>query len=139
MYPAYKLKIVLNSGIKIGNFFKFKDSLPYYLRSLVVYQFTCVDCNVVYIGKTKRHFKIRACEHLGIGCKTGKTHKYNASNATVVRQHLYNTKHTSDIKSFKILSSAKNDFQLLLKESLLIASLTPQLNKQVKSYQLELF
>ena len=37
-----------------------------------VYKFTCGSCNATYSGKTKRHFKVRICEHLGISALTGK-------------------------------------------------------------------
>ena len=32
----------------------------------IVYQYKCDDCNATYYGKTKRHFKVRIFEHLGI-------------------------------------------------------------------------
>ena len=36
------------------------------LYSNLVYKFKCNICNDIYYGKTKRHFKVRPCEHLGI-------------------------------------------------------------------------
>ena len=132
------LKMVLESAVKLGNIFNFKDSLPKIIRSLIIYKFTCGKCNITYIGKTKRHLKLRMCEHLGLSPKTGKEYKYTTQPSTV-RRHLHDEKHISNFNNFKIISSAKNDFELHIKESLLIGSLSPELNKQIKSSQLDLF
>ena len=78
------------------------------------------------------------CEHLGLSPKTGKKYKYTTQPSTV-RRHLHHEKHISNFNNFKIISSAKNDFELHIKESLLIGSLSPELNKQIKSSQLDLF
>lgn len=138
-YPNAKLKIIWTCGIKIGNYFKFKDIIPSHIRSLVIYQYTCSGCNTTYIGKTKRHFKVRMCEHLGISHLTGKKLKYNYSNATAVREHIEKSGHIGNFDDFNILNSARNDFECLIKESLLIKKFDPELNKQIKSFQLELF
>ena len=60
------LKIVFTSTVRVKIFFTFKDKLPKMLLSGLVYQYMCGDCNATYYGKTKRHFKVRICEHLGI-------------------------------------------------------------------------
>ena len=52
--------------------FTFKDKINKMLHSTLVYKFKCNICNDIYYGKTKRHFKVRACEHLGITPLTGK-------------------------------------------------------------------
>ena len=36
------------------------------LHSNLVYKFKCNICNDISYGKTKHHFKVRACEHLDI-------------------------------------------------------------------------
>ena len=68
---------VLQTKCKISNFFTFKDKIPSLLRSGIVYKFQCGSCNATYYGKTKRHFKVRMCEHLGISALTGKRVKGN--------------------------------------------------------------
>ena len=40
-------------------------SIPKFLQSYLVNQFTCAGCNACYIGETRRHLKIRIEEHLG--------------------------------------------------------------------------
>ena len=53
------------SPLKIGSFFNCKYSIPKFLQSYVVYQLTCAGCNTFYVGKTKRHLKIKIEVHLG--------------------------------------------------------------------------
>ena len=36
------------------------------LLSGLIYQYKCSGCIATYYRKTKRHFKVRICEHLGI-------------------------------------------------------------------------
>ena len=66
------LKIVFTSPVRVKSFFTFKDKLPKMLLSGLVYQYRCGGCNATYYGKTKRHFKVRICEHLGISHLTEK-------------------------------------------------------------------
>ena len=139
LYPGAKLRIVFKSGSKLGNLFSYKDRSPLHIQSLLLYKFTCGSCNATYIGKTKRHSKIRKCEHLGISPKTGNIRKYNATHATIVRQHIVNSKHHCDFDNFTVLGYANNDFELLIKESLLITKMRPSLNKQVDNFKLLLF
>ena len=54
------------SPVRVKSFFTFKDKLPKMLLSGLVYQYKCGGINAAYYGKTKRHFKVRICEHLGI-------------------------------------------------------------------------
>ena len=138
-YPSGKLKIIFKTGSKLGNIFTYKDKSPFPIQSLLLYLFTCSSCNATYIGKTKRHNKIRMCEHLGISSKTGKNLKYNSSQATVVREHLETLGHVGEFDCFKILGFAKNDFELLIKESLVITKMRPTLNRQCDSFKLLLF
>ena len=138
-YSTAKLKIVFKSGVKIGNFFKFKDTIPSHIRSLVVYKFACSSCNATYIGKTKRHHKVRMCEHLGISYKTGKSMKFNEGSTTAIKDHMKVTGHKNDFENFEILSSGKNNLECLIKESILVKKYKPSLNKQIKEFKLSLF
>ena len=78
-------------------------------------------------------------EHLVISLKTNKKFKYNKSHATAIRSHLFECRHSASFEEFKLIGAARNDFELLIKESILIACDLPLLNRQVKSFQLELF
>ena len=79
------------------------------------------------------------CEHLGISHLTGAGRKYVESLATKVRLHVEKSKHRGNFDDFKILGYTRNDFELLIKESLLITKLKPTLNKQTDNFKLELF
>ena len=48
-------------------------------------------------------------------------------------------RHMPQLLDIKILGFAKNDFELLIIESLLITKFKPVLNKQVDNFKLELF
>ena len=74
------LKIVFTSPVRVKSFFTFKDKLPKMLLSGLVYQYKCGGCNATYYGKTKRHFKVRICEHLGISHLTEKKVKLTTIN-----------------------------------------------------------
>ena len=135
--PTCKPKIVFRSATRLKNYFKFKDVIPKELLSGIVYRFRCGGCNATYYGKTIRHFKVRACEHLGISHLTGKVIKGGKST---ILDHL-NTSHNckATFNDFDILSRENNNFRLLLQESLFIKRDDPHLNKTIKSYPLFLF
>ena len=139
----FKIEVVWSSQRKIRNFFSFKDKLPMHLRSKILYRFTCNGCNSIYIGKTKRHFLIRAYEHLGLSVRTGKEFAYNPQNInnTTVLDHIHQSEGCNgSLDSFEIIGSAKNDFFLRIKESLLIKTVKPTLlNRNGKSIPLHLF
>ena len=54
----FNIKLVFNS-FKIKNYFSYKDPITNYLKSFLVYKFTCASCSYSYIGKTCCHFKTR--------------------------------------------------------------------------------
>ena len=120
--------------------FKFKDTVPSYIRSLVIYKFKCSGCNATYIGKTKRYHEIRMCEHLGISWRTGVPTKYNEKTTTAIRDHIRETGHENSYENFEILNFGTNNFACLVKENILIDKFAPTLiNKQVNNFKLSLF
>ena len=60
--PLCKLNVVFRSTCRLGNLFRFKDSLDKKILSGMVYRYTCSSCKVAYYGKTFRHFFTRASE-----------------------------------------------------------------------------
>ena len=61
--------------MKLKSIFSSKgDTLPKFIESYFVYQFTCAGCEALYIDETKRHFKARVKEHLE---KDKKSHIYS--------------------------------------------------------------
>ena len=114
-----------------------KDVLPKKLCSGIVYSFKCDSCNAIYYGKTKRHFYVRAAEHMGILHLTNKRLKNVKQSA--ISDHLLTCECNINFDGFTILSNDSNNINLLIKESLLISRDKPILNKTVKSFSLELF
>ena len=65
-FPHLGIRFVFRSSRRISSFFPFKDKVPKYLRSSVVYLFKCRCCSASYVGQTTRHLHTRISEHLGI-------------------------------------------------------------------------
>ena len=135
--PYCKLKVNFRSPSKMVNHFQLKVVLPKKLCSGIVYSFKCNSCNAIYYGKTKRHFYVRAAEHMGILHLTNKRLKNVKQSA--ISDHLLTCDCNINFDDFTILSKDSNNINLLIKESLLISRDKPILNKTVKSFSLELF
>ena len=135
--PYCNVQFVFQAKCKISNFFTFKGKIPLVLCSSVVYKFQCGSCNTTYYGKTKRHFKVRKCEHLGISALTGK--RVKGDDDCLIKEHLLFCNHTPDFEDFSILATNNNDFKVALMESLLINKDHPPLNKSKQSLPLESF
>ena len=134
--PACSLRVVFHSPSRKSSFFKFKDRVPRALLSNVVYQFKCSSCNASYFGKTTRHLKVRACEHLGVSPRTGKL--VRSAQTTAVKDHLLFCGPGS-FDNFTVVTSAPNNYILELKESLMIFRDKPNLNRNISSSPLYLY
>ena len=84
--PYCNIRFVFQTKCKINNFFTFKGKIPLFLRSGIVHKCQCGSCNATYYGKTKRHFKVRMCEHLGISALTEK--RVKGDDDSVIKEHL---------------------------------------------------
>ena len=116
------IKIVF-SAFKVGDLFSVKELVPKYLRSFVIYRFTCPGCDASYIGETTHHLITRIKEHLETDLKSH------------IFKHLYtnrNCKELCDTECFVIIDSATSSYRLKLKEAMHITWEKPSLNKQVK-------
>ena len=137
-----KITILWNSTRRLRQIFHFKDRLPMRLRSHILYQYSCDGCNSIYLGKTKRHFGVRAYEHLGLSLRTDKplTYNPNHNNNSGIRVHLNDQNNClGNIDNFKIIGKAKTNYHLRLKESILFRKVKPSLNTQETSIPLQLF
>ena len=63
------------------------------LLSGLVYKYKCGGCNATCYGKTKRHFKVRICEHLGISHLTEKKVKIDNNKLTANTSYVVTTLH----------------------------------------------
>ena len=116
--PFCKIKVIFKSTTRLSNFFRFKDKVPFNLRSNVVYKFLCGRCNATYYGITCRHLNVRVGEYSGISPLTGK--KSKAKTDAAIKDHMLFF-YTVSLEDFKILASSNSEFHLKIKESLNIA------------------
>ena len=130
-------RVTLKHGVPLG-VLNFKDKIKRELRSLLVYNFKCNSCNAEYIGKTKRHYRTRTSEHIGVSPLTGKCVKNN-SQTSAVHDHMLFCKTVVCPEDFSILANSSCNFKLEIQESILIKLLKPTLNKNISSVPLYLF
>ena len=135
--PQCNIKVIFQSKNRWSSFFKLKDSIPFYLHSHLIYKFQCSNCNVTYYGKSERHLKVRAGEHISTSPLTEKR-VHNNKNSSV-KDHCLLSGHVCSFDDFTVLNYESHKFKCLIKESLLVTKHKPLLNKQVKSLKLELF
>ena len=60
-------------------------------------------CNATYYRKTKRHFKIRICEHVEVSALTGK--RVKGDNDSVIKEHHLFYNHSFGFDDFSILTN----------------------------------
>ena len=132
-FPHLDIRFVF----RISSFFPFKDKVPKFLRSGVVYSFKCRCCSASYVGQSTRHLHTRISEHLGISPITGKPSSSPAMSS--IFSHINSSGHSASFDDFKIISSSSDSYELMIHESLLISKLKPSLNVQGCSIPLNLF
>ena len=125
-FPQVKLNIIFINTFKVKNLFKVKDVLQDRTRSSVIYKFNCCRCDASYIGKTSRHLFTRISEHLGRSFRTNNI-LLNPPNSAI-RDHSIEFDHSIKADNFKIINTATTDFDLSIKESILIKQMSPSLN-----------
>ena len=135
--PSCSLRIAFQSKTLLSSLFKFKDSIPKYLCSRLIYKLSCTCCNTTYYGETERHLFARASGHLGITPLTQKRVKNPKKSA--IMDHILLERHNAKYDDFSILIPENNQFKLHLKESLLIKRDKPEFNKNIYTHSLELF
>ena len=86
-----------------------KNSVPFDIRSYVVYEFVCGSCKADYIGRTKRHLSVRIKEDLETDKKS---HVYKHLNES------QRCKALSNSDCFSILDYATTQYSLSIKEGM---------------------
>ena len=133
-YPQVDLKLIFENNYSVGSFFKYKDLVPDSVRSNIVYQYRCAQCEATYIGETTRHFSTRVAEHRGISSRTGRP-LINSPNSNIF-SHYLSSGHDIQSSNFKILFSGGAGVKIA--ESLLIHKFKPTLNNMTSSYPLKI-
>ena len=140
LLPFSKLKIVFKTTRRLSSCFSFKDKIPSSLMSGVIYKYTCAECNLCYIGSTKRYWEKRFEEHTHRSALTGK--KLSGVQVYAPMQHMRSDSCCRDSMSrdeFTIIGREKNPYLLKVKESIFISTQKPVLNGQQTSVPLTLF
>ena len=135
--PGVKVTFVYRASTRLRSLFSFKDKIPTYLRSGIIYKYTCNSCNAVYIGESFRHQHTRFCEHIGISALTGK--ELACKKESPIRDHLQHCNGTITDDCFKIIGREAELIARRVKESLFIHRDEPSLNVQGTSIPLKLF
>ena len=79
----------------------------------------CSRCNVTYCGETCHHVKVRVGEHSGISLLPNKRSK--SKKSTAINNHMLICDQPVSFDNFIVLASSNSEFQLKIKESLLIS------------------
>ena len=103
-----KIKIIYKLSTRLANFFRFKDKIPLWLCSNIVYKFTCGRCNATYYSKTCHHFKVRIVEHSAISPLTNKRSK--SKKSTAVKDYMLMCNQPVYFDDFKVLTSSNSEF-----------------------------
>ena len=135
--PAARIQFIYKTSVRLSSLFSFKDKIPSYLQSGVVYHYKCSKCKSAYIGETTRHTKRRYYEHMGKSALTDKALARKVPSAIGDHNSICN----SNIKEqdFSILCRESNEYKLLVKETIFINMLKPKLNLQGGSMPVKLF
>ena len=141
MLPFCQLKLVFKTSNRLSSFFSFKDKLPAALDSGVIYKYNCANCNVSYVGCTKRYWEKRLEEHTHTSALTGKP--LSGGQIYAPQQHVRTAKCGESPRvhreNFEIIGREKNNYILQVKESLFIYKYKPKLNGTQSSVPLHLF
>jgi len=124
-------KLSFSGHNKLSRFIKVqKDSLPSSLRSNVVYQLNCRNCNASYVGQTKRSLSVRVNEHRSHIIR-------NSSQQSVITEHRLMYKHDFDWDNAQILDEETNYNKRLISEMIFIKKQKFGLNAQTDTELLD--
>ena len=132
LLPACDLRVIFKVSLRMKNYFNFTDKIKRELRSLLAYNLKHSSCNAEYIGKTKRYYRTRTSEHIGVSPLTGKFVKNN-SQTSAIHDHMFFCIAAVCQEDFSILAKSSHNFKLEIQESILIKLVKPTLNKNISS------
>ena len=115
LLPACDLTVIFKVFLRMKNYFNFKEEIKRELRSLLVHNFKCNSCNAECIGKTKRNYRTRTSEHIGVSPLTRKCVKNNFQTS-VVHDHMLFCKTVVCPEDFSILAESSCNFKLEIQQ-----------------------
>ena len=136
-YPQVNIRVIFKPKTTIQRFFRFKDVIPSELQSSIIYKYKCHDCNAMYLGKSKRQFRVRIFEHLGRSIRTNRP--LSNPSFSAIRKHSEESDHRIEIDSFSVLTSRASDMELGVIESLYTLRDRPSLCNNERSVELLCF
>ena len=98
---------MFNNKNRLGKNFHFKDQIPKYLTSGVIYKFQCGLCNKYYYGKRVRHSNVGIGEHIGLSPVTKKQVKPKSRSVT---DWLLFCNHLASYDNFSFVTREKKCF-----------------------------
>ena len=135
-FKPIKINFIFVNKHTIGSYFQFKDVLPKYMRSNVIYSFCCEHCSSEYVGSTSRLLKTRIAEHAGLSSRTGQP--LLRPPISSIRNHSEQCNTNIDIDNFEIVSSSDSVTDLRIIESLHILLRKPPLNDLQSAFPLQM-
>jgi len=125
-----KTKMAFFSLHKLGRMIKAqKDALPIGHNKNVVYKLNCKNCDVSYVGQTKRRLNTRTAEHQKDIKKT--------SNHSVITKHRLEFNHEFEWDNPIILDKEKQYYKRLISEMIYIKLQNNSINLQTDTEVLE--
>jgi len=108
-----------------------KDMLPVGHNKNVVYKLSCKDCNMVYVGQTKRRLNTRIEEHMK------DINKKTTANLSVISEHRLEFKHEFDWNNPSILDREDKYYRRLIAEMVYIKMHNNTINLQTDTELLQ--
>ena len=133
-FPQINFKFIFMNNFQISNLLPFKDKLPDSLRAGIIYSFKCSNCQVEYLGSSKRCLKTRFSQHAGVSDRTGRD--LAVKDQSTVREHTLTCQVRLKIEQFKIIDNCQNETELRILESIYIRKLKPKLNHGQSAFPL---
>src|SRR5690606_37877799 len=118
--PVYKY-VCLKTELR-GQLCRAKDPTPELNRSVVLYKIPCGECNMVYIGETRRTFGVCLKEHQA-DLRLGKADK------SAVAQHAMERQHSPSWDNAKVLLAKQHYFKRKWREAIKIIRTPDNMNR----------
>ena len=136
-YPQINFIPIASNTSKLSNLFKFKDQIHKNLRSGIIYEYICPNCNVGYLGSSVRALKTRVSEHAGISYRTDRP----LTNKPYSAIFDHNSKCQPSISqitidNFRIIDFARHETDLRILESIHLHQNEPRLNQEQSAFKL---
>ena len=114
IFRKFNFTLVPVNKLSVKNLIKFdgKDKIPN-LQKSGIYKIPCQNCNLCYIGQTKRNLLVRYKEHLG-------NIKFKRIEKSPLAEHFWNESHDFDEPILLKQINSKNQFEFLIWENIYI-------------------